>query len=306
MALLSVAPSECVTVKPCVRGQSNSWAASHDFLNLDVTPGAPTKLPSAAVTMRRENWQKQKDTDKPGLAFGEFPAWLKAWHELPPIRRAYALTGLLTGARPGELSRTPWDNLDTKARTLTIGNSKAGNDIPIPIARALKLARAAADKSGLIFPGCEQAGHREALPARGHALRRTYKTVATDCGVSDDLSAFLLGHIPEGMSAKYALRRMSLDGPMLWRKQREISRRVLNLLGGDPTCGDVSGRQYWLRRHRPTLQLCSLVTLRFSGLSRPLRHARSRQQPNTTRTKGPHWPPPKTTLPRATEKRFEG
>jgi integrase len=205
----------------------------------DSLPGDPTKLPSAAVTMRRENWQKQKHTDKPGLALRDFPKWLKAWRELLPVRRAYALTGLLTGARPGELSRTPWTNLDTKSRTLTIGNSKTGGDIPIPlsapIVRALKLARANADKSGLIFPGCEQAGHRDALPARGHALRRTYKTVATDCGVSDELSAFLLGHIPEGMSAKYALRRMLLDGPMLRRKQREISARVLALLGSDPT-----------------------------------------------------------------------
>ncbi len=202
-------------------------------------PGDPTKLPSAAVTLRAEKWQKQSGADKPGLAFRDFPAWRKAWESLPTVRRAYHLTGLLTGARPGELARTPWDNFDGHGRTLTIGNSKAGNDIPIPlsapICRALKIARGATDKSGLIFPGCEQAGHRDELPARGHALRRTYKTVATDCGVSDDLSAFLLGHIPEGMSAKYALRRMLLDGPMLRRKQREISRRVLELLGSDPT-----------------------------------------------------------------------
>ncbi|MGH6727107.1 MAG: hypothetical protein ACREB8_11260, partial [Pseudolabrys sp.] len=91
----------------------------------DSLPGDPTKLPSAAVTMRRENWQKQKATDKPGLEFNDFPKWLAAWRELPPLRRAYHLTALLTGARPGELARTTWDNLDLKAYTLTIGNSKA-------------------------------------------------------------------------------------------------------------------------------------------------------------------------------------
>jgi hypothetical protein len=63
------------------------------------------------------------------------------------------------------------------------------------------------------------------------ALRRTFKTVALGCGVSDELSAFLLGHIPEGMSAKYALRRMLLDGPTLRKKQWDISRRIMSLLG---------------------------------------------------------------------------
>jgi hypothetical protein len=58
---------------------------------------------------------------------------------------------------------------------------------------------------------------------------------ALDCGVADELSAFLLGHIPEGMSAKYALRRMLLEGRTLRRHQRTISRRVLELLGTDLT-----------------------------------------------------------------------
>ncbi len=173
-------------------------------------PGDPTKLPTAAVKLRRENWQKSNGKDKPGLAPRDFPAWLKFWRELPPIRRAFHLTMLLTGARGGELARTPWSNLDTRSRTLTVGNSKTGADIPIPlsavIARALKLARDNADE-------CQRAGHRDALPARGHAMRRTYKTLAFDCGVPNDLSAFLLGHIPEGMSAKYALRANAVAGP---------------------------------------------------------------------------------------------
>jgi integrase len=205
----------------------------------DSLPGDPTKLPTAAITMRRERWQRQSDKDKPGLAFRDFTVWLKAWRELPPIRRAYHLVGLLTGARPGELARTPWINLDMHSRTLTIGNSKTGGDLPIPlssaICRALKIARDHADKSGLIFPECSQAGHRDALPARGHALRRTYKTVALDCGISDEMSAFLLGHVVPGMSMKYALRQMMLQGRTLRRHQRTISCRMVELLGADAT-----------------------------------------------------------------------
>jgi hypothetical protein len=60
-----------------------------------------------------------------------------------------------------------------------------------------------------IFAGCQfiQARNRTELPAIGHVLRRTYKTIATDhCGVPDDISAALLGHVPEGMSQKYLIR----------------------------------------------------------------------------------------------------
>jgi integrase len=207
----------------------------------DSLSGDPTKLPSAAVKLRTETWQK-KNTVKPGMAGRDFPAWLKKWRTLPPIRRAYHLTNLLTGARPGELARTPWSNLDTRSRTLTIGDSKAGHDIPIPlsvpICRALKLARDLADKSGLIFPGCEQAGHHEPTftkAERGHSHRRTWKTVATDCKIADEMSALVLGHIPEGMSAKYAIRQMLLQGRALRGYQRQVSARMLELFGEDPT-----------------------------------------------------------------------
>ena len=212
----------------------------------DSLPGDPTKLPSAAVTMRREQWQKQNEKDKPGLAFGDFPKWLTAWRQLSPLRRAYHLTALLTGARPGELARTPWDNLDLKAYTLTVGNSKTGNDIPIPLSpvieRALEMAREAQPKhnrSNLIFPECEQAGHRDPLPARGHAMRRTWKTVAVECGVPDELSALMLGHVPEGLSQKYILRRMLTEGQTMRAKQAAISNRIIELLGSDPTRSEL-------------------------------------------------------------------
>jgi integrase len=207
----------------------------------DSLPGDPTKLPSAALTMRREAWQKP-NTAKPGMGPRDFRAWLKKWRTLPAIRRSYHLVGLLTGARPGELARTPWINLDTRTRTLTIGDSKAGHDIPIPVSaaicRALKIARDHADKSGLIFPGCEQAGHHEPTflkSERGHSHRRTWKTVAMDCKIPDEMSALVLGHIPEGVSAKYAIRQMLLQGRAFRGYQRQVSRRMIEYLGKDPT-----------------------------------------------------------------------
>jgi integrase len=204
-------------------------------------PGDPTQLPSAATTLRKENWQR-KNVVKAAMGLPDFPQWLEKWRTLPPIRRAFHLTGLLTGARPGELARTPWKNLDIRTRTLTIGGSKAGHDIPIPlssaICRALKIARDHADKSGLMFPECGQRGHHKPVfkpTERGHSHRRTWKTVATDCGISDEMSALCLGHIPEGVSARYAIRQMLLRGRELRKHQRTVSRRMLDAFGVDPT-----------------------------------------------------------------------
>jgi integrase len=207
----------------------------------DSLPGDPTKYPTAAIDFRREQWQRKGGKDKPGLAFADFPTWRAACDKLAPMHRAYHWTGLLTGARPGELARTRWADLDLRGRTLVIGGAKAGNDIPIPLSvpiiRALKLARDSKPErmhkqfAGLIFPGCEQAA-RDDLPASGHALRRTWKTVAAALEVPDDLSALMLGHVPEGVSQKYVLRRMLTESRTMRRKQREISARIMALLSG--------------------------------------------------------------------------
>jgi integrase len=202
----------------------------------DSLPGDATKVPTAAIQMRREKWQKRTGPDKPGVT--DFAEWYAAWQKLAPMRRAYHLTNLLTGARPGELARTPWSNFDPHTRTLTIGNAKMGHDIPIPlsgpIAAMLKLARDnKAERTqkkdhDLIFKGCAQAT-RDELPATGMALRRTFKSIAL--GHTDDtMSAFLMGHIPEGMSAKYALRMLMLKGHELRGLQAKQSRIIMDLL----------------------------------------------------------------------------
>jgi hypothetical protein len=128
------------------------------------------------------------------------------------------------------LTSRPNSDLRDTAQTVAVsrednllGDAKAGNDIPVPltpaIQDALRLAGDAAPDhkpADLIFPGCAQVGHREKLPTRGHALRRTFKTIATAyCKVPDDVSAFLLGHVPEGMSQKYLLRGALSSGPAL-------------------------------------------------------------------------------------------
>jgi integrase len=193
----------------------------------------PPALPTSAIVFNEER------PSQGGLAFTGFPTWRAAWEKIEsPIRRAYHLTELLTGARPGELARLTWADVKPHSRSIIIAHAKAGNDIAIPlsvpIVQALKLARDNADEGEtLVFPGCAQVAHRDELPARGMELRHTYRTVAADCGVDEMLAHFLMGHAPAGISQRYIARMILTSGPALRAAQRTISRRIVALL--DPT-----------------------------------------------------------------------
>jgi integrase len=210
-------------------------------------------LPTSGVRLAKEKGEQK------GMIAADFPAWFVAWQTiLNQTRKGYHLANLLTGCRPGELARARWRDFDAKAHVLTIGDAKAGNTIEIPTTReieaAIKLARTdstivykshgreflhkktvARGPDDFIFAGCQfiQARNRTELPTIGHALRRTYKTIATDhCGVPDDISAALLGHVPEGMSQKYLIRWARMSGPAIIEAQAKISRTIMALLRG--------------------------------------------------------------------------
>ncbi len=125
-----------------------------------------------------------------------------------------------------------------RKRLLTIGDAKAGNDIPIPltpaILDALKLATKAApdhEPGDLIFPGCAQVAHREQLPRRGHALRRTFKTIATaHCKVPDDVSAFLHRPCAGRHVAKVPVALGAIERPGHPGSTSHISREMARLL----------------------------------------------------------------------------
>ncbi|MEO6783592.1 MAG: integrase family protein [Bradyrhizobium sp.] len=201
----------------------------------DIT--LPARLPTSAVEFNDE-MPSQKALD-----FKKFPAWLKAWRKIDSAtRQAYHLTALLLGPRPGELARLRWADVKHNERNLVIGKAKAGKDIVIPIseeiAAVLQMARDDAEQlgykvetEGLVFPGCAQIGHRDALPARGNMLRHTYRTVAADLGVDDLLIHFLMGHAPNGISQKYIATLILANGPKMREEQGRMSKRMLELLG---------------------------------------------------------------------------
>ena len=149
-------------------------------------------------------YEKRKERSlRKGMATANFRAWYQVVIALPsPVRRAYHLCNLLTGARPGELARTTWEGNSPDSDTLDLGEIKTRSYTvhTTPEIRAcLKMAADAKPNhkpSDLIFPGCESNADRDQLPMRGHALRRTYRTFAHSVGVHDEIGDWLLGDAP--------------------------------------------------------------------------------------------------------------
>ena len=83
----------------------------------------------------------------------------RVWRAIDdPVRKAYQMIELLTGARSGELARLKWADVLPRDRCFVIRKSKSGVDIRIPfslpIVRELKRARdAAVEGSELYFRG---------------------------------------------------------------------------------------------------------------------------------------------------------
>jgi integrase len=196
--------------------------------------GLPLALPTSGVDFNVEQRRE--------VATRDFKAWAKAWRAIPNgSRRAFHLLNLLGGFRPGELARLKWVDVLPRERVVIIRNAKAGPDIRVPmsaaIARVLKMARdSVTEPDEFVFPARGPRGHivrfdSDALPFYANALRHTWRTIATDCGVDDTLAHLMLGHAPRGVSQGYLSRMVLSSWPAMRAAQRRVSRRIVSLLG---------------------------------------------------------------------------
>jgi integrase len=194
----------------------------------------PGQLPTSSVRPNPE------PPSTKGLRFEDFQAWREAWGRIEsPVRRGFHLVNLLSGCRPGELSRLRRSDIKPKQRLFVIPRGKSGNDIrvvlSVPIAKALRLALSGERRRGadadLVFPGCKFPQPSDRLPVTGHALRRTYRTVAADIGINPVLTSILMSHSLDGINASYINDLVLTSGPGLRLAQRQISNRIMKLLG---------------------------------------------------------------------------
>jgi integrase len=208
----------------------------------------PARDPVAVIG--KKEWHKEHGEQK-GMSGRDLHKWYAAWQGIPnATHRAFHLVNLLIGARPGQLGDARWRDLDRKEMEFTMpDNTKSdrdgGNDVTVPITpeilAAFELARKDKERPNdvgngdddLIFPGCTNNPTRDVLPARGHALRRTYKTVAEDwCKVPSQISEYLEGRMPEGVKGRYLLKWARKEGPAIIEAQQLISRTIMALCMG--------------------------------------------------------------------------
>lgn len=196
----------------------------------------PPHDPCSAVKMFPE------ERSEAALAFADFPKWRAAWGKIESeTRKTFQMIGLLSGTRPGELARLKWVDVLPHERVFFIRAAKARNekhDIRVPmsraIARELKRARDAGVEREWVFPA--RAGRHivkfdDDLPAHGMMYRRTWRTVAADLSVDELVTMFCQGHKPPGISAGYVAKLILEKGTAMRKAQRDVSRRMLALMG---------------------------------------------------------------------------
>jgi integrase len=206
------------------------------------------------------------------IPFNKFPLWAAQVRDVEtdsPLRAAYHRFCVLTGMRPGEAARLPWEAINCVARTIMIGKSKTGADITIPMSSAIARELAKARDAGRelweersrvwVFPARGVAGHltnwqenHRQLDYLGDSGRHTYRTVAADLGIDDLTIHLLMGHSLRTVSQGYITRSVMVAGTSLRSAQRRISQRVVELMNGKETkafreshatleAGDASG-----------------------------------------------------------------
>lgn len=217
-------------------------------------------VPAGALEAKsvKEAVPKSRAKDGDSLQREQLPAWFAAVRALSsPVISTYLQALLLTGARPNEMARMQWCDVDFRWRSLTIRDKVEGSrSIPIPpylasLLRELnrrndtppnvRLLERMAEQgkpwapSPWVFSSRTAAGgrladpsdaHNRALEAAGlphltlHGLRRSFGTLCEWVEVPSGVSAQLMGHKPSALAEKH-YRRRSLDLLRMWHDKIE-------------------------------------------------------------------------------------
>ena len=179
--------------------------------------------------------KKRRDLAIPFHAMPEWRAQIEKLRASNPIRASYHLLCLFTGARPGELARSRWQDVDVRGRTLTLHDIKTAPDIVIPLSREIVAElRRVRDAGRMLYPGCpwifpadsargyivRWAEKRSVLAHWGNAGRHSHRTIAAALGIDLVTSRLLLGHTLTGISLGY-VTRAALIGTSLRGARRE-------------------------------------------------------------------------------------
>jgi len=195
----------------------------------------PVRLPTSAVESMTKRPRKKRSNSKT-IANGS----RRGGTIQSAVHRAYHLTGLLCGARPGEMKPREVDRLEAIQRCRVIGNAKARQTQSAFRSRGQWLERSRSRRDEARASGSTRnlSSRRPRKPcvmicrATGNSVRHAFKTLCSlDLKVDDTISSLLMGHALDGVSKKYISKIIITSGPALRSEQARISRRVVQLLG---------------------------------------------------------------------------
>jgi integrase len=126
--------------------------------------------------------------------------------------------GLLTALRRNELAGLRWADVKDDRIVIPARRAKMGREHAVPLTGMMKtvLASSPRSTSDLVFPslksGGELAGWSKMLPRlvsvagvkfRLHDLRRTCRTLMSQCGIDETTSELAIGHVRRGLVGTY-------------------------------------------------------------------------------------------------------
>lgn len=187
-----------------------------------------------------------KRHDLPVLGAADMVEWWAKVQKIPNEVKQWALLlTVLSGLRRSTIVAIEWKNVDIKRRAVRIVRPKGGEDrafdliLSRPMVRVLWRARQASRRlyketaKQFVFAGPKghmrgDALNREEVEAN-HALRRTFGTLATEAGYSEEVVGILLGHGEHSVTQRYV--RTSKLGAFYGTVQEDISRHIVKCLG---------------------------------------------------------------------------
>jgi len=153
---------------------------------------------------------------------------------LAPVRRAWWLVALFTGARKRSIEALKWDDLDLDRKTIRFRVTKGDRPYVVPISDTLAELLADYRDSGEVPPS-EWMFPSNAKPDRHivgvrddkrgilspHHLRHTFRTTLAELGATPDQARLLMGHSMGG-----DVSRGYITAPLLMESLRPIANAV--------------------------------------------------------------------------------
>ncbi len=168
------------------------------------------------------------------LSDDELRQWWQRVRGLPPVRRVWWLTALLTGARAGSITALKWDSVDFQRKLIRFWVAKGNRPYTVPMPDRLAQVLAGyrerdwlPNEDGWLFPSPRRPGRPLLAPdgrdtGAPHRLRHTMRTRLAEAGCPPDLAHIALGHALPGVSGGYVTAHLLI----------EAVRPVLNTVAG--------------------------------------------------------------------------